>query len=66
MTDDERITRLEERHAHLQRHVTQQDKAMLELADEVARLRAEVAALRARSAGTTEAAEPTDDRPPHY
>lgn len=69
MTDAERLTLLEERYAHLQRHVTQQDQAMLELGDELARLRREVQALRARSgeAGSGEAAEgPGDERPPHY
>ena len=36
----ERIDRLEERLVWLQRHVTEQDKVMLELSDELARLRA--------------------------
>ena len=31
MTSEEKIIRLEERLAHLQRHVVEQDKAMLEL-----------------------------------
>jgi SlyX protein len=66
MTEKEQITRLEERYAHLQRHVTQQDKAMLELSDQLARLRVEVEALRARAAGGTEDGEPADERPPHY
>ena len=34
MTEPERLTALEERYAHLQRHVAEQDKAMLELAEE--------------------------------
>ncbi len=68
MTDADRLTRLEERYAHLQRHVTQQDKAMLELTDELARLRAELALLRARTdaGGGGDDAAPRDERPPHY
>ena len=39
MTDAERLTRLEERYAHLQRHSTEQDKVMLQLSEELAKLR---------------------------
>lgn len=70
MTDAERLTLMEERYAHLQRHVTEQDKAMLELAEELARLQAELAALRAHSAGGAsslgEGDSGADERPPHY
>lgn len=67
MSDADRLTLLEERYAHLQRHVVQQDKAMLELGDELARLRQELLGLRARvTAGTESPAEPGDERPPHY
>jgi uncharacterized coiled-coil protein SlyX len=65
MSEAERLTRLEERYAHLQRHQAEQDKVMLELADELAKLRKEVAVLRTRPT-TTEGAEPGDERPPHY
>jgi len=67
MTESERLTRLEERYAHLQKHVAAQDKAMLELTDEVARLRKELAVVRAHqqpSGGSSETAD--DERPPHY
>jgi SlyX protein len=59
---------LEERITWLQRHVVEQDKAMLELSDELARLRAEMKALRERLAGLGEGSEPNapDERPPHY
>lgn len=67
MNELDRITQLEERHAHLQRHVTEQDKAMLGLTEEVARLRKEIAALRARVTSAPAGAEDaTDERPPHY
>lgn len=69
MNEAERLTRLEERYAHLQRHLTEQDKAMLELAEELARLKAEVAALRAQGPGggaPMGEAEAPDERPPHY
>jgi uncharacterized coiled-coil protein SlyX len=66
MHDAERLTRLEERYAHLQRHQAEQDKAMLGLAEELAQLRKELAVLRARAAGGPEGGEPADERPPHY
>lgn len=67
MTDAERLQRLEERYAHLQRHVTEQDKAMLELAEELARLKQELRQLRDRPTGGAPAeADPADERPPHY
>jgi SlyX protein len=51
---NERVDRLEERIAWLERHVTAQDKAMLELHEEIERLRRERggAALARRTAGT--------------
>lgn len=70
MNDAERLTLLEERYAHLQRHVAEQDKAMLELAEQFARLKADLAALRAQSAGggspLAGSDESADERPPHY
>jgi SlyX protein len=42
-----RLDRLEERLAWLERHVTEQDRAMLELHEANTRLRRELAALRA-------------------
>lgn len=65
---NEETRRLEEKIAYLERHVTEQDKAMLELSEDVARLRREIAALRERSSGPARggATEESDDRPPHY
>ena len=66
MDDAERLTRLEERYAHLQRHQAEQDKVMLELAEELARLKAELGVLRARETSGGGTPEPADERPPHY
>jgi uncharacterized coiled-coil protein SlyX len=47
--------------------VVAQDKAMLELNDEVARLRKELAVVRAQSHPSTGGGEtPDEERPPHY
>lgn len=64
------ILRMEEKIAYLERHVTEQDKAMLEMADDIARLSRELKALHERDAGGSaggggEEAMP-DERPPHY
>ncbi len=62
------IKRLEEKIAYLERHVTEQDKAMLEMAEDIARLRREIGMMRDRLAtgsGAREDATP-DERPPHY
>jgi len=67
MSEARRLTELEERYAHLQRHVAEQDKAMLELSEEFARLRKEIAILRAQLTGASADAEDgADERPPHY
>ena len=45
----ERVLRLEEKVAYLERHVTAQDKVMLELGDTLARVRAEFKLMRERA-----------------
>lgn len=63
------IQRLEEKIAYLERHVTEQDKAMLEMSEDIARLRRELKALRDRleQRGTGEGGDDLpDERPPHY
>ena len=65
----ERLDRIEERIAWLERHVVAQDKAMLELAEENRRLRDQLAAMRDRLAaggGGAGDAEPEEGPPPHY
>ncbi len=66
MSDADRLTRLEERYAHLQRHSAEQDKVMMQLADELATLRKELAAVRTRQQEPRESGEAADERPPHY
>jgi len=66
----ESIQRLEEKIAYLERHVTEQDKAMLEMSDDIIRLSRELNALRERTGqdkpgGGGEETMP-DERPPHY
>ena len=66
----ERIHRLEEKIAYLERHVTEQDKAMLEMSDALKRVSRELTTLRDREAGAggggggEESA--AEERPPHY
>ena len=65
---NERLERVEERIAWLERHVVEQDKVTLALTEEVERLKRELHAFRERLA-TREAApksgNPVDERPPH-
>jgi SlyX protein len=69
---NDRLQLLEEKIAYLERHVTEQDKAMLELADALAVLRRELSALRdraGRNAGGAATGGEDDlphERPPHY
>lgn len=65
------IRQLEEKIAYLERHVTEQDKAMFELGEEIAVLRREMKALRARSSSQQASDADSgggaeDERPPHY
>ena len=66
---NDRLDHVEERIAWLERHVSEQDKAMLEFAEQIARLQKEVLNQRDRSgSGTSGPADPSaeEDRPPHY
>ncbi len=63
---EERLLRLEEKIAYLERHVTAQDRAMLELTEELDALRRELRRLREARADAATAPEPADERPPHY
>lgn len=60
--------KFEEQIAHLQRHVEQQDRAMLDLTRELERLRQRIERLETKpsSEGDTAAGSPADERPPHW
>ena len=66
----ESIHRLEEKIAYLERHVTEQDKAMLEMADAIKRVSRELKTLREREAGGGAGGggeeSAAEERPPHY
>jgi hypothetical protein len=66
MNDAERLTHLEERYAHLQRHSLEQDKVMLGLSEALAKLQQDLAALRGQRAGGSEGDDLPAERPPHY
>ena len=52
--------------AWLERHVVEQDKAMLALAETNDRLRRELEIMRLRSSGESTGPTPAEERPPHY
>ena len=62
----DRLALLEEKLAWLQRHVTEQDKAMLEMAEEIDRLKKQVTELRPNPAVEPGGPAEADERPPHY
>jgi len=65
--NDERLARLEEKLAWLQRHVTAQDKAMLELAEQIGQLKRKLSELSQRpGAESAPSHARSDERPPHY
>ncbi len=72
MSNDTRIDRVEERLAWLERHVTEQDRAMLELVEQNAQLRKALAEMQSRGVAPSlqREGEPDEDappeRPPHY
>ena len=66
---NERLQHLEEKVAYLERHVTEQDKAMLGMGEDLARLRKQLLILQQRvttAAPDGDEAAPADERPPHH
>ena len=65
---NESLIALENRFAWLERHVTEQDRAMLKLEDEVRRLKRRLELLQEglKARGQAEEPPPADERPPHY
>lgn len=67
MSNNDRLTRLEESYTHLQKHVIEQDKVILELSDKLVRVGKDLAALReSDQPGGERAPGRIDERPPHY
>jgi len=64
--NSDRLSVIEERLAWLQRHVTEQDKAMLAQAEEIDRLRKQLAEIREKLTAEPGGPAPADERPPHY
>jgi len=66
--DDERYRKIEERVAWLERHVLEQDKAMMELGDELlgARKLLQQMQERLRTGGDAGEISDANERPPHY
>lgn len=63
--DESRVERLEERIAWLERHISEQDKVMLQQGDILQKLREELIAVRER-VGSREGSLDPNERPPHY
>jgi uncharacterized coiled-coil protein SlyX len=66
MNEAERLTQLEERYVHLQRHSAEQDKVMLGLSEEIAKLRKELARLAGQRTNHPDGEDLPPERPPHY
>ena len=70
--NEDRLARLEERYAWLERHVLEQDRAMAAMGEEIRRLRRELSALQERlraaggGGGAAEGPEPEEPPPPQY
>ncbi|WP_425506198.1 SlyX family protein [Termitidicoccus mucosus] len=60
------MARVEERLAWLERHMTEQDKVMLELTETLDRLRREAEVLRRRVGDGINLHPQEEERPPHY
>lgn len=64
------LRQLEEKIAYLERHVLEQDKAMLAMSDQLDRVKRELSGMRTRlvdaAPGAPDASALQDERPPHY
>jgi len=66
---DERLNKLESRYAWFEKHSLEQDKAMLEMSDEIRRLRKEFVVLKSNLESQSHAEggpETPEPPPPHY
>lgn len=62
----ERLADLEVRYAFLEKHVGEQDRAMLEMADRIDRIEARLRLLGDRLDHGDDSSMPANERPPHY
>ena len=64
------LQKLEEKIAYLERHVVEQDKAMLEMSELLERIKSELNSMRERmedaAPGNSDDATLINERPPHY
>ena len=64
------LQQLEEKIAYLERHVVEQDKAMLEMSDLLGRIKIELGSMRERmedaAPGSSDETMLNDERPPQY
>jgi len=64
------LQQLEEKVAYLERHVGEQDKAMLEMSELLDRMKIELGSMRERmedaAPGSSDDATLINERPPHY
>jgi SlyX protein len=64
------LQKLEEKIAYLERHVVEQDKAMLEMSDQLERIKVELGSMRERmedtASGGSDETMTSNERPPHY
>lgn len=66
MSDADRIRELEVKIAFLEKHVVEQDRAMLEMSDRLAALEKRLLGLHERLERGPDGPMPADERPPHY
>jgi uncharacterized coiled-coil protein SlyX len=66
MSDAEHIRELEMKIAFLEKHVGEQDRAMLEMNDRLEALEKRLLGLRERLERGPDGPMPADERPPHY
>lgn len=66
MNDAERIRELEVKIAFLEKHIVEQDRAVLELSDRLAAIEKRLQGLRDRVERGPENPMPADEKPPHY
>ena len=64
--NDDRLAVLEEKLAWLQRHVAEQDKAMLEMAAEIDRLKKRATEMAEKLSAEPGQPPAGEERPPHY